>query len=107
MEIAELLAECRRKQRVSGRVNVGVYLTLPVRRLTSRQNYIRLLGRLGGPLGEILNVTDEGLVVALFPADGVIRALHRLIQQMVKDDPEAAWKALIDMANQANESPGA
>ncbi len=101
MEMGEILTECRRKQRVSGRDSVGVYLMFPAK-LNSRQDKVRLFGRAGGPLGEILNYTAEGMVVALFPADKVIKAIHREVQRMVTEDPEAAWKALMDTAEEAS-----
>lgn len=73
MTIEELLAECQRKQAVSGRKNVGVYLTLPYRKV-GPSDRIKAFGRFG-PLGEVLNVTLDGRLVAVFPADRLIQTL--------------------------------
>ncbi len=72
----ELIAECKRKQEASGKKSVGVYLVLPPRKITSYGNKVRLFGALGGPLGELVSDTNEHLV-AIFPADKVIRWIER------------------------------
>jgi hypothetical protein len=74
MTYDELRDECLRKQGVSGRKDVGVYLTLPKCRLSRYANRIRLFGRYG-PTGELLNELEDGSLVAIFPADGILRSL--------------------------------
>lgn len=77
MTTEELLAECKRKQEVSGHKDIGVYLVVPNRRLPRYAVRIRLFGR-WGPLGELINETDDGDLVGIFPADGIVRALTKI-----------------------------
>lgn len=101
MDFGSLLAECRRKQMVSGRASIGVYIELTGRRIDNLGQTVQLLGKMGGPRGELVNVNGAGNPVGLFPADKIIAYIQKMVQEMVTENPEAAWKALIDTAEEA------
>lgn len=75
MRPANLAAQCRAQQRITGRADAEVMLCLPGRSPTGER--VRLAGRHGGPYGEVMCLNAVGETVAMFRADQVLAWMGR------------------------------
>lgn len=66
MSPAELRAKCEEQVRAAG---PGTVVTLFLRGRKSKSGTARLLGRFGGPTGDVYSDTDGGLVVGFKASD--------------------------------------